>query len=468
MPEISPDADTPANALVSGDLRHTLFVLALPVLLEQFLSFFVGFFDTYLSGHVSTSGQVNAEATNAVGLGAYVGWLAGMIFGMVGTGTTALVARHWGAGEFRDANRVMNRSLALAVLLGAGVFGLVFGVASWFVLLLDMNATTAALTVRYLRIDAVGYLAMGITLIGAAALRGSGDTRTPMFVLGIVNLINMGSSAALTFGFGPIPSLGVDGIVLGTVIARFAGGVLMLLALNRRDRELRLLRAEWKLRGDVVRRVLRIGGPAALDGSLGWIGQFIFLMMVNHSCDQASRDAVYAAHVIGIRVEAITYLPAYAWGVAAAAMIGQSLGAGVRERARRIGHEAVLQCSLLGLFIGMIFYTQAEAIYRLMHTQPAVIEAGVPAFRMLAFFQVPLVWSIVYVQALRGAGDTKSSMWITLFGVLCVRLSLAYLFGVYWQGGLLGAWVGMCADVGIRAILVAFRYTFGRWERTVV
>ncbi|MGE3315333.1 MAG: MATE family efflux transporter [Planctomycetaceae bacterium] len=461
MPETEDERELD-NPLVTGELRGTLFYLALPVLMEQFLSFFVGFFDTYLSGRIS------AEATNAVGLGAYVGWLAGMLFGLVGTGTTALVARHWGAGEFHDANRVMNRSIVLSVVMGLFVFFLVFGAAPFFVQMMDMKATTAALTVRYLRVDAVGHLFMGVSLIGAAALRGSGNTRTPMFVLGMVNVINMVSSAVLTFGIGPIPPLGVDGIVLGTVVARVAGGALMLFVLARGSRELHLSRREWKLGDDTVRRVLRIGGPAALDGTLGWIGQFLFLIIVNHSSAPDQRDAVYAAHVIGIRIEAITYLPAYAWGIAAAAMIGQSLGAGVLDRARRIGHEAVLQCSLLGLVIAILFFWQAEGIYRLMHTDSSVWAAGVPAFRLLAFFQVPLVWSIVYVQALRGAGDTRTPLWITLFGVLCVRLSLAYLFGVYWQGGLFGAWIGMCADVGIRAILVAICYVRGSWEKRVI
>jgi Na+-driven multidrug efflux pump len=149
-------------------------------------------------------------------------------------------------------------------------------------------------------------------------------------------------------------------------------------------------------------------------------------------------------------------------------MIGQSLGAGVVPRARRIGHEAVLQCSLLGFVIAILFYFGAEKIYRVMHADSAVWNEGIAAFQMLAFFQVPLVWSIVYVQALRGAGDTRTSLWITMFGILVVRLSLAYLFGVYWQGGLFGAWIGMCADVAIRAVIVAICWVRGAWERRIL
>ncbi len=467
MAESSPPQAAPPNSLLTGGLRRTVFLLALPVFLEQFLSFFVGFFDTYLSGRISS------EATGAVGLAAYVGWLASMLFGLVGTGTTALVARHWGAGEFDDANRVLNRSLAIAAVMGIVVCFFVFVVSPLFARLLGMDGQTRDITIHYLRIDALGYLFTGLTLVGAAALRGTGDTRTPMYILGIVNILNMAASAALTFGVGPFPNFGIDavllaplgvnGIVLGTVIARTSGGVLMLAVLGRASGKLHLRLGDWSLRGETVRRILRIGGPAVVDGSAMWIGQFLFLMIVSRSPGDATSKIVYAAHVIGIRIEAITYLPAIAWGIAAGAIVGQSLGAQHIDRARRVAHEAVLQCSLLGLLISVLFFARAPQIYELMHKEPSVREVGIPALRLMAFFQVPLVWSIVYVSALRGAGDTRSPLLFTLLGVYLIRLPVAYLCGIVLDGGLFGAWIGMNTDVAFRAMLVTVRYSRGRW-----
>ncbi|MBL8848758.1 MAG: MATE family efflux transporter, partial [Planctomycetaceae bacterium] len=161
-------------------------------------------------------------------------------------------------------------------------------------------------------------------------------------------------------------------------------------------------------------------------------------------------------------------LPAVAWAAAAATIIGQSLGAGLPDRARRAGHEAVLQCGVLGVVITLVFYFGAESIYRGMHNSEAVITAGVPAFRMLALFQLPLVAGIVYVGGLRGAGDTRVPMWITLFTTLLVRLPAAWLCGVVLNGGLYGAWIGMCLDMLLRGVLVAWRFWRGGWERTHV
>ncbi len=466
------DEQPAESSLMTGSIRSTVFMLALPVLCEQALSFGVSLTDTYLSGRLSQ------EATAAVGLGAYVGWLASLIFSLVAVGTTALVSRSWGAGDFATANRVLNRSLALAVVLGA-----IFSVVIWLLApvaasLLQMQGETLRYAVRYLRIDAVAFAFTSLTLAGSAALRGSGDMRTPMAILGLVNVLNMLVSTCLVFGW-PIfdggslswpddGGIGIDGIVFGTVVARICGCVLILAVLARGRGDFRLSWREWKLRGETSRRILRIGGPAAGDGVIMWGGQFLFLMVVANLGDDAMDKAAFAAHIICVRVEAMTYLPAVAWGAAAATLVGQSLGARRPERAIHSGHEATRQCVLLGVFVTASFYFGADEIYHIMHDDPAVRAVGADPFRMVALFQIPLIISIVYGSALRGAGDTFSPLLFTLICVFVVRVPLAYVCGVLLGGGLWGAWIGMCGDMALRAVLAATWFSMGRWVRTEV
>src|SRR5687767_1972408 len=104
------------HAILAGDLRTTLLYLALPVLLEQLLSFCVGLYDTFLAGHLPP--DVSDVATGAVGIGAYVSWLATLLFSFVSAGTTALVARAQGRGDVAEANQVANRSFALGLIIG--------------------------------------------------------------------------------------------------------------------------------------------------------------------------------------------------------------------------------------------------------------------------------------------------------------------------------------------------------------
>lgn len=455
-------AAAPRPELLTRSLRSVVFLLALPVLVEQFLSFCVGFYDTWLSGRISE------EATSAIGLAAYVSWLASMIYGLVGIGTTALVARFWGAGQFEDAVRVTNRSMSLAALLGLFVYGLVFTSAPVLAGLLNMDAGTAAVAVRYLRLDGLGHVFASMTLIGAAALRGAGDMRSPMWILGLVSIINVIVSTLFVYGPGPFPALGVDGIVTGTIVARVCGGLMMVgwLAVGVSGLQLRL--REVLAPDRTIWRILRIGGPAALDGGVMWFGQFLFLMIISRLAEGDLGRAIFAAHVVGIEVEAITYLPAVAWGYATATLVGQSLGAGDHQRARRVGHEAVRQCSILAAVLTVVFFALAPQIYALMHDSEAVQSVGVPAFRLIAFVQVPLVIVIIYTSALRGAGDTRFPMVFTICGVLFVRLPVGYVCGIVLEGGLLGAWIGMAADVTFRAVLVTIRYARGEWVHTQV
>lgn len=460
------------SSLMTGSIRSTVFMLALPVFCEQALSFGVSLTDTYLSGRLSK------EATAAVGLGAYVGWLASLIFSLVAVGTTALVSRSWGAGDFSTANRVLNRSLAMAAVLGFIFSAFVWFMAPVAATLLKMEGETFAYAVRYLRIDALAFAFTSLTLAGSAALRGSGDMRTPMFVLGLVNVLNMLVSTLLVFGWPTITTesiswpenggIGIDGIIFGTVIARVCGCLLILGLLARGRGGFRLSLREWKLRGQTARRILRIGGPAAGDGVIMWGGQFLFLMVVASLGEGEMDQAAFAAHIICVRVEAMTYLPAVAWGAAAATLVGQSLGARRPERAIQSGHEATRQCALLGVFVTAGFFFGSDVIYRVMHDDTAVREVGAAPFRMVALFQIPLIMSIVYGAALRGAGDTFSPLLFTLICVFVVRVPVAYVCGVVLDGGLWGAWIGMCSDMALRAILATIWFCLGRWVRTEV
>jgi putative MATE family efflux protein len=468
------EAASQARTIVlTAPLRTTVLRLAWPVFIEQFLIFLVGFTDTFLAGCISK------EATTAVGLAAYVGWLASNIFSLVSIGTVAVVSRHWGAAEFAAASQATNRAVSIAVVVGLAVYVLIWFAAPWYAALMQLHGATAEVIVRFLRIDGAGYLFSCVTVAGGASLRATGQMRVPMLVLTCVNVMNVVVSIMLS-GVGPaawlpspdwfgIPRLGLDGIAWGTLVARGSGGGLMLAVLASGWFGLRLSVRELSLRGATVRRILRVGIPAGFDGVLRWSGQLGFLMIIARLSDlESERTAIMAAHLIGMQVEAITFLPASAWGLAAATLVGQSLGAKDPERARCGGHEAVRQSGVLALLLTALFYFGAGTIYEWMHRDTLVQTLGVGPFRFNALFQLPLVASIVYTLALQGAGETRQPMLVGLLGVFGVRLPLAYLCGIVWQGGLLGGWIGMCSDNTVRALLVTWIFHRGRWMRKTV
>lgn len=446
-----------------------MFLLALPVLGEQLLTFCIDLFDVYLSGRLGKS------ETAAVGLAGYVTWLASMIFSLVGVGTTAIIARDWGAARFDEARRVAGRSLAMVPIIGLLVFSLLQLMATAFPRLLTMEGHQQQIAVTFLRIDACGELFRGWTLIAAACFRGTGDMVTPLRVLVTANLINMCMSTLLVWGCNwpgtttpLIAPWGVTGIVVGTTIAHLCGAILMASMVMSRRSRLHLSLRDFEFHRETIWRVLRIGGPAALGGLCTFIGHFSFLMVIARLSSNGFDGAVMAAHVVGVRIESLSYLPVEAFGIAAATMVGQALGAHQIERAKQAGHEAIRQCLWYAGMMSVLFFFFAPQIYARMHSDPLVATIGVPAFRLMSLYQIPNAILIVYVNALRGAGDTRFPLGCALLGNILIRVSVGYFCGVYLQMGLLGAWIGMGADNIVRSILVSWRYRGGRWTRTTV
>lgn len=461
------------DRLLTGDLKKQIFWLALPTFFQQFLTFCVGMFDTWLSG------QIDSAATSAIGVSAYFGWLGSLVVSTVGIGTAAVVARHCGAAEPKKANHVMNVSLLVAVLLSFSMSAAMYAGAPWIVDLFQLEGRTAEIGLNYLRLDSLGHLLTGITIVGASALRGSGNMRSPMIVLGAVSILNIFASLLAVYGVGPgrgidvsfdlIPTMGVYGIAAGTVAARLIGGLIMLMVLIIGSDPLKLKIGLLRPDFQIIARLFKLGAFAAADSIINWFGQVIFLIIIKQiQIPGVNADAIFAAHVVGIQVEAITYLPAMAWGQAAGTMIGQSLGAKKIKRAFHSGIVAATQCSMFGLFITVVFFFGAECIYALMHTDPGVVSTGTPAFQAMAGFQVPLIVFLVLRSGLHGAGDTRWPMLVTTIGLFTLRLPLAWLLGVHWNYGLLGAWMGMFADILFRCFAITYRYLRAGWVKQKV
>lgn len=449
------------STLPGGSLARQVILLALPMLGEQLGNFAVGMVDMFLAGFLSK------EATGAVGTAAYVGWFAGLTMMLIGTGAAALISRSLGGGDARTANRTANQALVMMVILGVLTSLGTWLLAPAFATLLAPTAEARSLFVLFLRIDAFGYLGYAVFSIISTSLRAAGDTRTPMAIMLVVNVVNVLLSSSLVFGWLG-PSLGVAGIASGTLTARWVGGLAALVVLLRGRRELQIRHADLRPDFAVIWRVLRIGIPGAAEAALMAAAQFCFIKIIAETADGPLGAANYAAHMIAVRMEAITYLPAMAWMTAAATMVGQYLGARQPAKAARATHLAALQGGLLTTGVAVCFFLFARGIFTLLSNDPQVREVGSAGFRILAFFQPFLCLGIIYNGALRGAGDTRYTMLVSLVCGFLIRVPVAYLFGIVLHGGLIGAWIGMWSDNVLRLTLALARYLHGGWQRVRV
>jgi putative MATE family efflux protein len=429
--------------------------MAAPVLVEQTLLYLVGLSDTILTGR-----YLLADHLAAVTVASYLLWFLASLLTVVSVGATALVARLMGSNQRPAARRVCQQAVAMALAVGGLMLLVGWTAAPGVVGLMNLKGLAALAAVEYLRIILAVTPLLACTAVGVACLRGAGDTVTGMWVMVLVNAVNVGLSWSLVRGFGPLPELGFPGIAIGTAAAEGIGGLVVLAVLTHGRAGLRLdwsgVRPVWP----EVRRILRISLPAAGESLTNILCQLWFLGLINRLGSVAT-----AAHGVAIRCESISFLTVAAFSVPASTLTGQYLGAGRADLASRSVRTAWAMGTAVLVSFGAILYGLADPLFALFlggGQPPGVAEAGVPVIRLVAFAMPALATINVLNGALRGAGDTRWPWLFVVIGYLGVRLPMAYALIAPW--GLYGAWIAMFADLHVRAVLIAARFLHGGWR----
>jgi putative MATE family efflux protein len=474
-------AQAPGTALL--DLRRPtwqlVLALAWPVLLQQMLVLIVSLFDRWLAGHAHAADPAEQVALQAAQTTAnYLSWVISSYTVLVSVGSTALVAHFIGAGQPRLAVHATNQSLLLAVLLG--LLGTAVGLIGLppMMNLLQLEGSVAAFATAYLFPLFLLLTFQVIESAGIACLAGAGDTRIGLWVRAGVAVFNVPLAWSFFHGIGPYHGLGFVGIALGTAVSNVLGATAVLLALTRGRAGLQLeLRLFWPDLG-LLRRLLRVSIPAAVDSLSVAAGQLWFLSIVNHLSDAAK-----AAHGIALGWEALGYLSGAAFGTAAMTLVGQNLGARDPQRATQSGWTAFALGGTVMSFMGVVFFVLAPPMFRLFcpgEEQQDIIREGVPVLRLIAFVMPAVASAIIFTCALRGAGDTRIPVLFSWIGFFVVRIPLAYLLtrasldlGLLgtWHGydlGLRGAWVAMFVDLMVRGLFFLIRFASGRWQNMQV
>ncbi len=445
-----------SGKLAGLSLPRQVFVLALWPYLESVLNFLVGFTDMWVAGHLPDSAK---EATAAITAGVYINWMQAMVIGSVCTGAAAIISRSIGARHKRDANATLGQAMTLGFSLGMTFAVVIFTLAPWIASVLGMKGAEYVYCVDYLRIMCITGPSMGVMFTANAGMRSAGDTRTPFLVMLAVNVFNIIATTLLAFGPAPIGGHGIQGIALGTAMSWFLGAVLATLSLIHNTKTIRLYLHRLKPRIRQTKRILAIGLPSLAESTGMWFGNFLVFVIVGKLADEAAKGA----HGIAIRLEAISYMPGMALGIASATLAGQYLGLGDPLRAR----QAVLLCwyaaASLMTFTGIVFMCVPHLMARLVTNDPALINEAASVLRMAGAIQFFFSCYIVFVQSLRGAGDTRATMIISNAFTFGLRLPGAYIAGVHLGYGLKGIWAVLCIELTLRGLVMAHRFRSNKW-----
>ncbi|QUL98086.1 MAG: MATE family efflux transporter [Candidatus Fermentithermobacillus carboniphilus] len=457
------EARLPVRTVTESEETKTLlratWALAWPVVLEQALSMVSQVVD------MAMVGRLGAESVAAIGLSMQPFFLINAVFMGLSVGTTSLCARATGAKNREEAGKVAGQSIVVAFIFGVIVSYLGFLKSDWIIAFMKAEIPVRALGASYVKAMMPGMLLFFVFTVSTAALRGAGDTTTPMLVNLGINVIHVFTNYLLIFGYLGFPALGVTGAGISTSISRILGGAAMLYVLSRPRGKLTV---DWKktvreFDWALFRRILNIGVPAAMERVLTSTGQIAYARQVAGLGTQA-----YAAHSLSLNVESFSYMPGMGFATAATSLVGQRLGAKDPSGAEKSAIIATKMAVMTMGSMGLMFFLFPGQFLRIFTDDPDIIARGVPLLRIVAFTQIPEAIGFVIPGALRGAGDTRIAMYVTVAGVWVVRLGLTYLLMEVFGLGLAAAWIAMFSDWVVRSSLYWIRLKRGKWKEIKV
>jgi putative MATE family efflux protein len=320
-----------------------------------------------------------------------------------------------------------------------------------------LDAQTLALAATFIRWLALFNAPFAVFFVLGVALRAAGDARTPLWVGALTNVVNIGLVYGLVYGRFGLPALGVKGAAIASGLA-FSAGALAIAVLWWRG----ALRLGPGPRGALergrIRRLLRIGYPAALE-QVVWQGGFLgFLWIV-----ALYGTAPFAAYNIGVSILSFSFVVGFGFQIAASTVVGQRLGARDPEGAARSGWRATRLSVLAMLVLGLGIVLAARPIAEFMIDDPEVVRLTVLFIWILGAVQPLMAVEFAIGGSLRGAGDTRFPLLAVLTGLVGVRVLLASLFA--WVGLPVG-WIygALVGDYVVKASMLTARFVRGRWK----
>ena len=446
-----------------NSMLRSIFSLAWPTMLEQFSQTVVQYADTAMVGTLGTA------ATAAVGATSTVSWLIGSTVSAISIGFLAFISQSWGAGKKENGKHASAQAFSVTLLVGILFTIITTALSGRIPVWMHVDSSITDMAGRYFLILYSPMLFRTSTIILGTVLRSVGDTKTPMRVGIIVNIINVvlnfifiyptrsitvfGHSFHM-FGLG----LGVEGAAIASAAAFVYGGMAIAIAVWRHP-DISPRGQSFRLDGNILKPCFKVAVPNMFQRFGTSFGYVVFASLIN-----ALGGTSTAAHTIANTVESAFYIPGWGMQTAAATLAGFAYGAGDREQLKQLGKTFLpLEISLMVLSGSMLFIF-AEPLVRLFTMDPEVIELGSTVLKMVAvsepFYGVP----IVVEGMMQGCGKTKIPLLFNLTGMWCVRILGTYLCTRHLGLGLTSAWGCMIGHNMLLFLLFGFWFVTGRWN----
>ncbi len=417
---------------------------------------------------ISALGQSSLNASGAAQ--SIIFFLASMGIAL-GVGVTALVSRFYGANQTADLVKASRQTTGLSVLIGIAVAVLGYFTLPFICgLYVDVDSAAYSEMLEYLGAVMVGIPAFYIFNSLAASLRAISDTKTPMVVSGIQILLHIILNYILIFpprefiGMTlPGADMGIAGAGWSFSISAWIAALMYFPATSRS-----ILGATWKLQFPErkwVVRTLRISLPASLMMVIRVSSFAVFSMALKHT---GEGEMALGAMRVGIAMEAIAFMPAFGYSMAASALVGQYLGKKDPAGAERLAWGATNQGVLIMTVMAAVFFIFAPQFAAFFIELPAQRDIAISYMRIVAITEPLFGYAMVLTGAHQGAGDTGRPTWANFISSWVLRVPLVYIFAVGMKLGSTAAWVVMAVTQAVNGIIMIYLFRRGKWKDKTV
>jgi putative MATE family efflux protein len=409
---------------------------------------------------IKAVGTLGAEAVAAVGTGQRMVWVFQALLMAVMTGTTALVARAVGSKNMIEAAHVTRLAIGVSIALSLVTTLVIVLFAEKFIGIFGLDPVAQELAVTYLTISILFIPFMAIGMVIGAALRAAGDVKTPMYIGIFTNIIAIYLLLGLVNGQYGMPKLGILGAALAMGIS-FTIGAAIQLYLWLANKLVVPLGKAGAFTKERLRQLITISYPAGIESFVFQFGMLSFFWIV----------AMYgteevAAYNIGVNILMLSFILGNGFSVAAATLSGQFLGASDPVAAYKSGYQAAGMTMLAMSLSGLLLAFFAEPIAWFFIQDEEVVKFAVIFVWIFAMAQPFMALEFSLGSTLRGAGDTRSPLVITIIGLLVIRVPIAFLL-YYLEMPVQWIFATLIIDYFVKGILVITRYRSKRWMKVL-
>jgi len=436
------------------DLNRTLAALAGPAVFENLLFSLVFFVDTLIVGWLRNENFLAASALAGLAM-----FFINAPYIALAISTASIVSRSWGEGDRQTACRYAALSLTISFATAAGIAAVGYWLSEPIIRLLGASEVVLPAGSRYLKILMLSCV-FGLPLFTSNSIhRSKGDVMRAMWISVLMNIVNLVSSVVLAFGVG-VPKMGFYGVAWGTVLARTTGAAVSLGTLFSR----RSIGLSWdhflKPTQVMLRRLWYLAAPALAERLSNTFIYVLFMRLV-----AMLGTTALASHQLAVQMESFAYMPVWGLAVAATTLVGQAVGAQLEHIAEFAVRRMLAVSAVFMGILSIVFALWGPQLVRIFGSTPQVLDGAGTALR-IAGLELPfMAFTFIFIGALRGAGDTKSALYVGLVSTVIFRLGGTWLLAFSLGWGLAGVWTATAADWAVRAAALFFFFRTGVWKK---